>query len=136
MNTIHQNLESLKLMECPLNIAFEGHIINGKFTFEELTRVYWSINKEIITQTITKCFTGVSVKPIYGYILRGMMENNTFALESYHHYPDEPHKLIIIRIPGGKPLEDFISPSSIWTRNNGKFLFQIIPSVIRWEIYL
>lgn len=132
MNTIHQNLESLKLMECPLNIAFEGHIINGKFTFEELTRVYWSINKEITT----KYFTGVSIKPIYGYILRGMMENNTFALESYHHYPDEPHKLIIMRIPEGKPLEDFISPASIWIRNNGKFLFQIIPSVIKWEIYL
>ena len=132
MNTTHQNLESLKLMECPLNIAFEGHIINGKFTFEELTRVYWSINKEIIT----KYFTGVSIKPIYGYTLMGMMENNTFALESYHHYPDEPHKLIIMRIPEGKPLEDFISPASIWTRNNGKFLFQITPSVIRWEIYL
>lgn len=130
MNTIHQNLESLKLMECPLNIAFEGYIINGKFTFEELTRVYWSINKEIIT----KYFTGVSIKPIYGYILRGIMENNTFAIESHHHYSDEPHKLIIMRIPEGKPLEDFISPSSIWTRNNGKFLFQIIPSVIRWEI--
>ena len=132
MNTIHQNLESLKLMECPLNIAFEGHIINGKFTFEELIRVYWSINKEIIT----KYFTGVSIKPIYGYILRGMMENNIFALESYHHYPDEPNKLIIMRTPKGKPLEDFISPASIWVRNNGKFLFQIIPSVIKWEIYL
>lgn len=127
MNTTHQNLESLKLMECPLNIAFEGHILNGKFTFEELTEVYWSINKELITSY----FTEGSVKPIYGYILRGRMENNTFAIESYHHYPDEPHKLIIMRIPEGKPLENFISPSSLWTRNNGKFLFQIIPSVIR-----
>lgn len=114
-------------MECPLNIAFEGHILNGKFTFEELTQVYMAINKEIIT----KYFTGVSIKPIYGYILRGRMENNTFAIESYHHYPDEPHKLIIMRIPEGKPLEDFISPSSIWTRNNGKFLFQVIPEPIR-----
>lgn len=114
-------------MECPLNIAFEGHILNGKFTFEELTQVYMAINKEIIT----KWFTGISVKPLYGYTLIGRMENNTFALESYHHYPDEPHKLIITRIPEGKPLEDFISPSSIWTRNNGKFLFQVIPELIR-----
>lgn len=127
MSTTHQILESLKLMECPLNIAFEGHILNGKFTFEELTQVYMAINKEIIT----KYFTGVSIKPIYGYILMGRMENNTFAIESYHHYPDEPHKLIIMRIPEGKPLEDFISPSSIWTRNNGKFLFQVIPEPIR-----
>lgn len=126
MNTTHQNLEHLKLMECPLNIAFEGHILNGKFTFEELTKVYGSINKEIIT----KWFTGVSIKPIYGYILRGRMEGNIFAIESYHHYPDEPHKLIIMRIPEGKSLEDFISPSSLWTRNNGKFLFQVIPESI------
>lgn len=127
MSTTHQILESLKLMECPLNIAFEGHLLNGKFTLEELIRVYWSINKEIIT----KYFTGVSIKPIYGYILRGRMENNTFALESFHHYPDEPHKLIIIRVPDRIPLEDFISQSSIWTRNNGKFLFQVIPEPIR-----
>lgn len=114
-------------MECPLNIAFEGHILNGKFTFEELTQVYWSINKE----SITSYFTEGSIKPLYGYILRGRMENNIFTLESFHHYPDEPHKLIIMRAPDRIPLEDFISPSSIWTRNNGKFLFQVIPEPIR-----
>lgn len=127
MNTTHQILESLKLMECPLNIAYEGHILNGKFTFEELTKVYMAINKEIIN----KYSIGVSIKPMYGYILSGRMENNIFALESFHHYSDEPHKLIIMRIPEGKPLEDFISSSSIWTRNNGKFLFQVIPEPIR-----
>lgn len=127
MNTTHQNLESLKLMECPLNIAFEGHILNGKFTFEELTSVYMAINKE----TITKYLSEGSLKPIQGYTITGKMENNTFALESYHHYPDEPHKLIIMRIPEGESLSDFISPSSLWTRNNGKFLFQVIPEPIR-----
>lgn len=115
-------------MECPLNIAFEGHILNGKFTFEELTSIYMAINKGIIFKTH---INPLYIKPIYGYILNGKMENNTFAIESYHHYPDEPHKLIIIRVPEEKPLERFISPSSIWTWNNGKFLFQVIPESIR-----
>ena len=127
MNTTHQNLESLKLRECPLNIAFEGHIINGKFTFEELTKVYMAIEKKSLLPDKLNGY----ILNIEGYVIKGRMENNTFALESFHHYPDEPHKLIIMRVPDRIPLEDFISQSSIWTQNNGKFLFQVIPEPIR-----
>ena len=127
MSTTHQILESLKLMECPLNIAYEGHILNGKFTFEELTKIYMAIEKKPLLPDKLNGY----ILNIEGYVIKGRMENNTFTLESFHHYPDEPHKLIIMRIPDRIPLEDFISPSSIWTRNNGKFLFQVIPEPIR-----
>lgn len=118
--------ESITLQDCPLDICYEGHILNGKFTFEELTGCYHNIKKFDL-------YLGDRYK-VKIYQLIGMRNETTFSLHPIHHqniYEDTDY-LYIFSIPQGLELKDCLIPGFNWYRvDHWDRLFQVVPSVLK-----
>lgn len=116
--------EKITLQDCPLDIYYEGHRINGKFTFEELVGLYYNVKKY-------QLYLGDKYR-VNIYQLLGIKNEKVFSLCPIHHQNiyDNPDYLYIFSIPKGLELSDCLIPGQIWYRLDywGR-LFQVVPSV-------
>lgn len=118
--------EKITLQDCPLDIYYEGNILNGKFTFEELSGYYHNIKKYHL-------FLGDTYK-VNIYQLTGMRNETSFSLYPIHHQNiwDDIDYLYVLSIPQGLELSYCLIPGQNWYRvDHWDRLFQVIPSVIK-----